>query len=99
MGSVVEPGEMAAKASNQEWIEIKNISDAAIDLDGWQILDSAGNIKISFGAGDTVCIGFPARGFAPERAVSLSGKPKSGVSFSTELVYGGQAGPSGSRQC
>jgi hypothetical protein len=68
MGTVPEPGETAAKASNQEWIEIKNISDAAIDLDGWQILDSAGNIKIVFGVGDQISAGalyLLARGSTP----------------------------------
>src|SRR5262249_46337683 len=53
---------------------------------------------VSYRPRDFVCAGFPARGFASERAVSLSGKPKSGISLSTKLVHGGQAGPGRSRQ-
>lgn len=46
MGSPPAAGETAAKASSREWIELKNISNAAVDVAGWQLLDKAGNIKI-----------------------------------------------------
>lgn len=35
-------------SANDEWIELKNISDASIDLKGWQILDKTEQIKIVF---------------------------------------------------
>src|SRR5437016_2703795 len=60
---------------------------------------AAAGARVSSRARDFVCAGFPARGLAPERAVSLSGKPKSGVSLSTELVHGGQDSPGGDRHC
>jgi len=35
-------------SANNEWIELKNISEKEIDLSGWQILDEANQIKIIF---------------------------------------------------
>ncbi len=35
-------------SSNDEWIELKNISNYYIDLTGWQLLDKNQNIKIIF---------------------------------------------------
>lgn len=35
-------------SANDEWIELKNISNYHIDLKDWQILDKAGQIKIFF---------------------------------------------------
>lgn len=35
-------------SSTAEWMEVKNISSAAVDLSGWQVLDASGKIKISF---------------------------------------------------
>jgi hypothetical protein len=52
MGSPVAAGESADHAANREWMELKNISGDGIPLDGWQIMDAAGKIKISFGSGD-----------------------------------------------
>ena len=47
MGSPAQAGETAAQAAAQEWIELKNISASAIDLSGWQVLDSTGNSKMA----------------------------------------------------
>ncbi len=57
MGSVPLGDETALKASNREWIELKNISGGGVDLTGWQILDTAGNLKIIFGGGDHIAAG------------------------------------------
>lgn len=57
MGSVPLADETALKASNREWIELKNISGSDIDLAGWQILDTAENLKIVFGKGDHIAAG------------------------------------------
>jgi len=54
MGSPSSTGETADRAVNREWIELKNISGAAISLDGWRIMDASGKIKISFGSGDKI---------------------------------------------
>ncbi|MBI2591649.1 MAG: lamin tail domain-containing protein [Candidatus Brennerbacteria bacterium] len=35
-------------SANDEWIELKNISNSALNLSGWQILDQAEQIKIIF---------------------------------------------------
>ncbi len=37
-----------AQAANNEWIELKNISDSAIDITGWQLRDRSGQIAIRF---------------------------------------------------
>jgi hypothetical protein len=39
-------------SSTAEWMEIKNISAAAVDLSGWELFDAAGKIKISFTGSD-----------------------------------------------
>ena len=44
-------------ASTAEWIEIKNISASAIDLSGWELLNTSGKIKIPFSVGDTIAPG------------------------------------------
>lgn len=59
MGSLPQDGETAAKAAEEEWIELKNITVAAVDISGWQILDSAGSLKITVTAGTVI----PAGGF------------------------------------
>jgi hypothetical protein len=59
MGSVPQDGETAAKAGNREWIELKNISPATVDVSGWHIFDSAGSMKITIGDG----VKIPAGGF------------------------------------
>jgi hypothetical protein len=42
-------------SANDEWIELKNISDSDISLSGWQIFDKDKKIKIIFG--DNVALG------------------------------------------
>jgi uncharacterized membrane protein YgcG len=46
-------------SSNDEWIELKNISGAGTNLAGWQLLDKDGQIKIIFSNGEQ----FSANGF------------------------------------
>jgi len=38
----------SSQFSNDEWIELKNISDTSVDISSWQIFDKTGNIKIAF---------------------------------------------------
>ena len=45
--------------STDEWIELKNISNAEVNLNGWQILDKAEQIKIVFDG----LVKIPANGF------------------------------------
>ncbi len=56
---------------------------------------AAAGARVSYGPRDAICAGIPARGVAPERAVSRPGKPESGVSFSTAPAHGGQRCPGG----
>ena len=58
MGSPPAAGESAAKAANLEWIELKNNTDKAINLSGWQIADPSGKIQIFFDPNDSI----PAHG-------------------------------------
>ncbi|OQB07499.1 MAG: hypothetical protein BWY21_01628 [Parcubacteria group bacterium ADurb.Bin216] len=46
-------------SSNDEWIELRNVSDENVSLAGWQLLDKAENIKIVFTAQDVI----PSQGF------------------------------------
>lgn len=46
--------------ANDEWIELKNISAAAVDLMGFRLLDQSEQIRVVFDAGDAI----PAGGFA-----------------------------------
>lgn len=46
-------------SSNDEWIELKNITNDPINLSGWQITDKEKQIKIVFGPGDEI----PGGGF------------------------------------
>lgn len=50
-------------SANDEWIELKNISNNEINLTSWQILDKDSQIKIIFSAGDPVSVRLPAGGF------------------------------------
>ncbi|MFA5232348.1 MAG: lamin tail domain-containing protein [Candidatus Paceibacterota bacterium] len=45
--------------SSDEWIELKNISGADVNLNNWQLLDKDNQIKVVFDASDIV----PANGF------------------------------------
>jgi hypothetical protein len=86
MGSPQAAGETAAKASNREWIELKNVSGNTIGLNGWQVSDSAGNIKVVFGAGDSI----PPGGFY---LLSRDGNPVNGVT--ADKGYSGALSNSG----
>ena len=44
----------SAHSVNDEWIELKNISDNSVDISSWQILDKTGNIKIIIPTGTTL---------------------------------------------
>ena len=46
-------------SSSNEWIELKNLTDQEISLNGWQLLDKAEQIKVIFGEKDII----PAAGF------------------------------------
>ena len=46
-------------SSNDEWIELKNISQEAVDLSGWQLLDKENQIKVIFDVGEVI----PNNGF------------------------------------
>ena len=43
--------------SSDEWIELKNISESSIDLNGWQLLDQGNQIKVVFSSSDTINAG------------------------------------------
>jgi hypothetical protein len=51
MGSPLRPGETAAQAAGNEWLELKNNSSATIDLAGWQILDDSEKFQIILAGG------------------------------------------------
>jgi len=57
MGSPPKNGETAAQASNNEWLELKNVSAQSANLSGWQILDQSGKFKIVFDAGEKINAG------------------------------------------
>lgn len=41
-------------SSSDEWIELKNSSDSAVSLDGWQLLDKSNQIKVVFSSSDII---------------------------------------------
>jgi hypothetical protein len=45
------------ESSNNEWIELKNISSKKINLSGWQLLDMGNQIKIVFDENDVILPG------------------------------------------
>ena len=47
----------SVSSSNEEWIEIKNISGGDIDLSDWELINSSGKIKKVFSAGDVISLG------------------------------------------
>ena len=57
MGSPPLAGETASAAADREWMELKNISGAAMDISHWQVLDAAGKIKVIFDTGTSVPAG------------------------------------------
>jgi len=46
-------------SSNNEWVELKNITENPVNLSGWQVLDKENQIKIFFSNQDII----PAQGF------------------------------------
>ena len=48
----------SVNSSNDEWIELKNISGNEINLAGWQILSKSDNVKIIFSRGRTSASSF-----------------------------------------
>lgn len=59
MGSPAAAGETAAAAANDEWIELKNISGSDLAMNGWQIENVSGGIKIIMSGSNVI----PAGGF------------------------------------
>ncbi len=88
MGSPVAPGESADHAADREWIELKNISGTEIPLEGWQIMDASGKIKISFGSGDEL---------APNMLYLLSRNGDFVNSLSDDKAYTGALSNSGDK--
>lgn len=43
--------------ANGEWMELKNISTSAVDLSGWELVNTSGKIKIVFTPGDNIPAG------------------------------------------
>lgn len=54
MGSLTSP--------NDEWIELKNLTDEDIDISGWQLINKSQQIKIIFGQNNEEII-IPANGY------------------------------------
>jgi hypothetical protein len=46
-----------AASSSAEWIELKNTTAEAVSLSGWQFLDKGTDIKVIFGATDSIAAG------------------------------------------
>jgi hypothetical protein len=44
-------------SANDEWLELKNVSSEDVDLTGWQLVSSQGEIKIFFAKGDRISEG------------------------------------------
>ncbi len=80
MGSPPAPGESAAAAANDEWIELKNISSGTIGLENWTLMDAGGAINIIFDSDDAI----PANGF-----LLLARGTTSGVAQSAAIHYAG----------
>lgn len=57
MGSPLKIGETATQASNNEWIELKNVSAQSVDFSDWQVLNQSRKFKIVFDAGEKVGAG------------------------------------------
>ncbi|MFQ6082597.1 MAG: lamin tail domain-containing protein [Candidatus Aminicenantia bacterium] len=73
-------------SANDEWIELKNISAAEINLTGWQLLDKDGQIKIIFNSGDPVSANsIPSNGFFLLERTNDNSVP----GISADLIYTG----------
>ena len=47
----------SVSSSADEWIELKNILPAAVEISGWQLRDKAGQIKFTFSPGEKIAAG------------------------------------------
>lgn len=47
----------SVSSSDAEWMEIKNDSPDDIDLNGWELMNASGKIKIVFSSGDAISAG------------------------------------------
>lgn len=81
MGSPSDTGETATQAASHEWIELKNITAAPINLAGWQVADAAGNVDAVLGAGDEI----GSHGFY---LLSRDGHPVQGAATNTPYLGG-----------
>ena len=68
-------------SANDEWIELKNITNNLVNLAGWQILDKEKQIKIIFPEGKTI----PAGGFYLLERTDNNSVP----GISADLIYTG----------
>lgn len=57
MGSPARDGESATQAAGNEWIELKNVSGAAVNLSGWRLMESDEKISVLFSEGDSTAAG------------------------------------------
>lgn len=76
-------------SSSAEWIELKNMSGASIDLSGWSLLDAAGKIKVAFSDGDMIA---PGKFFLLMRGGGASFVPPAdspSKTYSGDLANGG----------
>lgn len=85
-GSPLRSGETATAASNNEWMELKNVSQANIDLSGWQILDESEKFNVLFEQGAVPANGF----FLLERS-----DDDSVLGIPAEKIYNGALANSG----
>ena len=77
MGSSSTTDETTTKAANQEWIELKNITQMPISLANWQVANASGTVDITFGLNEQIAPGGlyllsrdgdAVRGIAPDKA-------------------------------
>ncbi len=69
------------ESANNEWIEIKNISGASLNISGWQVVDQGEQIKIIFKEGSVI----PANGFYLLERTDDSTVPN----ITADLIYTG----------
>ncbi len=80
----------SASSSNAEWMEIKNITTAPIDLSGWELFNTSEKIKIMFSSDDAI----PAGGLlllmrASASSASGTAPAANEKIYSGDLVNGG----------
>jgi len=68
-------------SSNDEWIELKNVSSQTVDISGWQILDQGEQIKTKFTDGTII----PAGGFYLLERTDDNSVPNA----TADLIYSG----------